>query len=93
MHGRKQRLGLKQAEKLAGHVSPAEKLYIEAAKEQWKEKMASKKDANKKKPGAWSVAGEAAKTHVDSKETQALRKLVVMSPDDVPRRRYFSPSR
>jgi len=83
---------LKQAEKLAGNATPAEKLYIEAAKEEWKEKVAAKKDEKKSKPGMWSVAGEAPKTHVDSKETKTLRKLVVVSPNDVQAKIFLAES-
>ncbi|HEX9200475.1 MAG TPA: tetratricopeptide repeat protein [Acidobacteriaceae bacterium] len=73
---------LKQAEKLATHATPAEQLYIQAAKEALKAKIAAKRDANKKKPDGLAVAGEA-KAHVDSKETKVYRKLVAKSPDDV----------
>ena len=71
---------LVQAEKLSKHATPAEKLYIAAAKEEEKEDLAEKK-AKASKPSAWTVKGEA-KPHIDSKETKVLRKLVAMSPDD-----------
>ena len=82
---------LKQAEKLARHAPPTERLYIEAAKEQWKEKDAEKKGSRKSRPGGWTVAGAITK-HVDSKETQVFRKLVAMAPDDVQARIFLAES-
>ena len=83
---------LRQAEKLAKHASPAEKLYIEAAKEEWKEKS---KEKSARRPAAngkgWSVGGVAA-AHVDSKETKTLRKLVAQSPDDVQAKVFLAES-
>ena len=67
------------------------KLYIEAAKQEQKQKIAEEKDEKKQKPGAWSVAGESAKTHVDSKETKALRTLVAQNPDDTQAKIFTSP--
>ena len=81
---------LKQAQKLAKHAPPAEKLYIAAATEQEKESIAEKKNANKK-PGAWSVSGTAT-AHVDSKETKIYRKLVAKNPDDVQARIFLAES-
>ena len=48
---------LKQAEKLAKHATPAEKLYIQAAKEEEKETEAEAKRSKAPKPGGWDVAG------------------------------------
>jgi tetratricopeptide (TPR) repeat protein len=83
---------LKQAEKLASHASPAEKLYIEAAKQKEKQKIAEEKDEKKRKPGMWSVAGDSPKTHVDSKETKALRTLVAQNPDDIQAKIFLAES-
>ncbi len=82
-----------QAEKLAKHATPAEQLYIAAAKEGEKENRADKKRSAKKSPrqNAWAVTG-AATPHVDSKETKALRKLVVMNPDDMQARIFLAES-
>jgi tetratricopeptide (TPR) repeat protein len=67
---------LKQAEKLSRHATPAEKLYIAAAKDEEKEHLAAKKKNNSApKQNAWTVTG-AAQPHIDSKETKILRKLV-----------------
>jgi tetratricopeptide (TPR) repeat protein len=72
---------LKQAEKLAKHTTPAEKLYIKAAKEEFKLSQAAKNTAAKPHGKTRTVAGEAT-PHVDSKETRVLRKLVAHNPGD-----------
>src|ERR1019366_6500404 len=74
---------LMQAEKLAKHATPAEKLYIAAAKQAEKADLAAKKnDAKSPKQNAWAVTGAAA-PRVDSKETRIYRKLVAQNPNDV----------
>jgi tetratricopeptide (TPR) repeat protein len=82
---------LKLAQKLSRHGTPAEKLYIDAAKQKQKKNIADKKKGNQKRSDAWSVAGEA-KPHVDSKETKVLRKLVARSPDDVQAKIFLAES-
>jgi tetratricopeptide (TPR) repeat protein len=82
---------LKHAEKLAKLTTPAEKLYIKAAKEELKERAAEKKDANKSAPNAWTVAGEST-PHVDSKETRIYRKLVAENPGDVQAKIFLAES-
>jgi hypothetical protein len=66
---------LLQAEKLAKHATPAEKLYIAAAKEGEKADLAAKKKrGNSPKENAWNITGVAT-PHIDSKQTKILRKL------------------
>jgi tetratricopeptide (TPR) repeat protein len=72
---------LLHAEKLARHATPAEKLYIAAAKEQEKDNASEKKKAKSPKQNAWTVTG-IAQPHVDSKATKIYRKLVAQNPDD-----------
>ncbi|GAC1418669.1 MAG: tetratricopeptide repeat protein [Acidobacteriaceae bacterium] len=81
-------VALKQAERLAKHASPAEKLYIKAAAQSYKQKLKEKRaKGTTTGPAAngkgWSIAGEAIAKHVDSKETKTLRTLVALKPDDV----------
>jgi tetratricopeptide (TPR) repeat protein len=82
---------LKQAEKLSKHATPAEKLYIAAAREEDKQNIAERKNAKKKRPGGWSVAGVAA-PHVDSKETRFYRRLVAMDQNDVQAKIFLAES-
>ena len=82
---------LVQAEKLAKHATPTEKLYIAAAKERDKADLAEKKNTKAPKPNAWTVTGEAA-PHIDSKETKVWRKLVAMSPDDTQAKIFLAES-
>ncbi len=83
---------LKHAEKLAKHTTPAEKLYIKAARQELKEHLEEKKkDANAPKSNAWTVAGESA-PHVDSKKTKIYRKLVAQNPDDVQAKIFLAES-
>ena len=87
---------LKQAEKLAKHVSPAEKLYVQAAKEEEKETQAEAKQKKAPKPGGWDVAG-VSQPHIDSKETKVLRKLVAEldakdSADDIQAKIFLAES-
>jgi hypothetical protein len=68
-------VALLQAEKLAKHATPAEKLYIAAAKEGEKADLAAKKKrGNSPKENAWNITGVAT-PHIDSKQTKILRKL------------------
>jgi len=82
---------LKQAEKLSKHTTPAEKLYIAAAKEAEKADRAEQKNAKAPKPNAWTVTGAAA-PHIDSKATKVWRKLVAMSPDDTQAKIFLAES-
>ena len=82
---------LVQAEKLAKHATPAEKLYIAAAKEGEKADLAEKKKAKAPKANSWTVTGEAT-PHVDSRETKVLRKLVATSPDDTQAKIFLAES-
>lgn len=83
---------LKQAEKLSKHSTPAEKLYIEAAKEEEKEDLAAKKKhKTAQKQDSWSVTG-VAQPHIDSKETKVLRKLVAQNPDDIQAKIFLAES-
>jgi tetratricopeptide (TPR) repeat protein len=82
---------LKQAEKLAKNVTPAEKLYIQAAKEEEKETLAEGKQSKAPKQDAWTVAGVAA-PHIDSKATKTLRKLVAQYPDDTQAKIFLAES-
>jgi len=82
---------LKQAEKLSKHGTPAEKLYIAAAKEAEKADLAEKRNAMAPKPNAWTVTGTAA-PHIDSKETKVWRKLVALSPDDTQAKIFLAES-
>jgi len=66
---------MKQAEKLAKRATPAEKLYIAAAKAEQKDDASEKKKSTSPKQNSWTVTGVAA-PHIDSKETKILRKLV-----------------
>ena len=66
---------LKQAEKLAKHATPTEKLYIQAAKEEEKETLAEEKQSKERNQSAWQVTG-VAEPHIDSRETKVLRNLV-----------------
>ncbi len=83
---------LLQAEKLAKHATPAEKLYIAAAKEEEKVDLAAKKKrGNDPKENAWSLTKVAA-PHIDSKPTKILRRLVATNPDDVQARIFLAES-
>jgi hypothetical protein len=82
---------LKQAEKLSKNATPAEKLYIAAAKEEQKTDASEKKKAKSPKQNAWTVTGDS-QPHVDSKETKILRKLVAQYPDDTQAKIFLSES-
>ena len=82
---------LKQAEKLAKRTTPAEKLYIQAAKEEFKQAEREKKTEGQRKRSAWSLASNST-PHVDSRETRVLRKLVATSPDDVQAKIFLAES-
>ena len=83
---------LMQAEKLAKHAPPAEKLYIAAAKEEEKEALAAKKkNNNAPKQNSWLVTG-VAEPHIDSKETKVLRKLAAQYPDDIQAKIFLAES-
>ena len=83
---------LLQAEKLAKHATPAEKLYIAAAKEEEKVDLAAKKKrGNNSKENAWNLTKVAA-PHIDSKSTKILRRLVATNPDDVQARIFLAES-
>jgi tetratricopeptide (TPR) repeat protein len=79
---------LKQAEKLAKHATPTEKVYIQAAKEEQKE---AKKKSKSPKQNAWAVTG-VAEPHVDSKRTKIYRKLVAQNPDDTQAKIFLAES-
>jgi len=83
---------LLQAEKLAKQASPAEKLYIAAAKEEEKANLAAKKKrGDSPKENAWNITGVAA-PHIDSKQTKILRRLAAMNPDDVQAKIFLAES-
>jgi tetratricopeptide (TPR) repeat protein len=82
---------LKQAEKLAKHAAPAEKLYIQAATEEERETEAEAKRSKAQKPSGWDVTG-ISQPHVDSKETKVLRKLVAQNPDDMQAKIFLAES-
>jgi tetratricopeptide (TPR) repeat protein len=82
---------LKQAEKLAKHATPAEKLYIAAAKEEEKDNVAARKKSGAPKPSSWTVTSIAA-PHVDSKETKIYRRLVAMNPNDTQAKIFLAES-
>jgi tetratricopeptide (TPR) repeat protein len=82
---------LKQAEKLAKNATPAEKLYIDAAKAEEKDNASEKKKSTSPKQNAWTVTGVAA-PHIDSKETKILRKLVGQYPDDIQAKIFLAES-
>jgi len=82
---------LKQAEKFARHTTPAEQLYIAAAKEQEKASIAARKSSREPKTGAWNVTGVAT-PHIDSKETKIFRKLVALNPNDTQAKIFLAES-
>ncbi|HKO18513.1 MAG TPA: tetratricopeptide repeat protein [Acidobacteriaceae bacterium] len=78
---------LKQAEKAAKHTTPAEKLYIKAAREEFKTSQAEKKAT----AAPHANPGESV-PHVDSRATKVLRKLVATSPDDMQAKIFLAES-
>jgi tetratricopeptide (TPR) repeat protein len=82
---------LKRAEKLAKHATPAEKLYIAAAKAEQKDNASEKKKSTSPKQNAWTVTGVAA-PHIDSKATKIYRTLVAQNPDDTQARIFLAES-
>jgi tetratricopeptide (TPR) repeat protein len=82
---------LKQAQKLASHATPAERLYIKASVESEKEKQKRKSHAPSANSKGWTIDGEQV-PHVDSKETKVLRKLVAVRPDDLQAKIFLAES-
>lgn len=70
---------LDKARKLSKHATEAEKLYIKAA-DQSEHQKSSKKQEDENAP------------HKDSKETQTLRKLVALRPDDIQAKIFLAES-
>ncbi|HEY4380952.1 MAG TPA: hypothetical protein VGN01_11440 [Acidobacteriaceae bacterium] len=83
---------LMHAVKLAKRATPAEKLYIAAARQQEKDDLAARKESRSpSRQNAWSVTGVAA-PHVDSKTTKIYRKLVAKYPDDTQAKIFLAES-
>ena len=88
---------LDQAQRLAKHATPAEQLYIKAAAQSEKQRLADKAADAKKQtapPGSamWQLSGVRPAKHVDSKETKTLRKLVARNPDDTQAKIFLAES-
>lgn len=71
---------LDKAKKLSKHSPEAEKLYIKAADQSAHEKSSKSKKDDENAP------------HKDSRETQTLRKLVALRPDDVQAKIFLAES-
>jgi tetratricopeptide (TPR) repeat protein len=82
---------LKQAERLAKHATPAEKLYIQAAKEEEKAIFAEQKLSKERRQSGWDVSG-VSRPHIDSNETKVLRKLVAGNPLDTQAKIFLAES-
>ena len=82
---------LKQAEKLAKHATPAERLYIQAAKEEEKETVAEEKQSKEPRQSGWELSG-VSQPHIDSNETKVQRKLVAQNRRDIQAKIFLAES-
>ena len=91
---------LEHAMQLSKSASPAERLYIKSAEQEQKQKADKKKKdaalAKKKRAekhtGELEAAGYIDISHVDSKATKTLRKLVEQQPEDVQAKIFLAES-